>query len=103
MDLLEKTPGGKMHCNDVYRELAKRFPELTKEEKEDPYQTSLSHWANRVQFAVLHMKKQGWLLHHTVAGGKGIWAISDKGREWLVEAPKAAKKALLELAARSRK
>lgn len=97
LKLLAAQPEGKMHCNDVYRVLAAKFPMLTKSEIEDLYQNSLSHWANRVQFAVLHLRNQGWVLHHTMAGGKGLWAISEKGRAWLVDAPKIAEAALKEL------
>ena len=87
--LLEQQLDGKMHCNDVYRILAEQFPQLTRSELEDPYQNSLSHWANRVQFAVLHLRNEGLVLHHTVAGGRGIWAISAAGREWLARLPDA--------------
>jgi 5-methylcytosine-specific restriction enzyme A len=89
MCLLEGQPEGKMHCNDVYRVLAEQYPQLTRAELEDPYENSISHWANRVQFAVMHLKDQGLILHHTVGGGRGIWAISVAGREWLSRIPNA--------------
>ncbi|MBI5786735.1 MAG: winged helix-turn-helix domain-containing protein [Rhodocyclales bacterium] len=89
LQLLEQSLDGKMHCNDAYWLLARQFPQLTTAELHDPYQNSLSHWANRVQFAVLRLKEQALMLHHTVAGGKGIWAISEKGRAWLATLPNA--------------
>jgi hypothetical protein len=49
--LLASAPKGTMHCQDVYRILAQEFPELTYEELWEPYRRSVSHWANRVQFA----------------------------------------------------
>jgi len=94
LDLLASKSDGKLHCNDAYRELALRFPQLTKNEREDPYQNSLSHWANRVQFAVLHLRRQGLILHHTVAGGRGIWAISESGRQSVAETTQAVAETL---------
>jgi hypothetical protein len=80
LELLAVAPGGQMHCNDVYRAVAKRFPLLSRAELEHPYRSSLSHWANRVQFARLHLVHKGLLLRPYSGGGRGYWAISPQGR-----------------------
>jgi hypothetical protein len=59
--LLSTAPEGRMHCRDAYRILATEFPRLTKQELQDPYVSSLGHWANRVQFARLHLVEKGWV------------------------------------------
>lgn len=87
MHLLVGQADGKMHCNDVYSALAEQFPQLTRDERKDPYANSVSLWANRVQRAVQHLRENGMVLHHTMAGGKGIWAVSEVGRQWLSSLP----------------
>ena len=79
--LLSRAPDGRMHCNDVYQELAKLYPQLTREEREAPYRSSLSHFANRVQFARLHLVNKGYLLRPFSGGGRGHWAIAAAGRK----------------------
>jgi hypothetical protein len=79
MRLLLKTPGHKMRSGDVYTKLAESFPGLTHDERTVPYQNSVSHWANRVQFAVLHLRKMGWL-RSPAMGGRGVWEISPQGK-----------------------
>lgn len=80
--LLTRAPDGGMHSNDVYKNLAYSFPSLTEDETSVPYQNSQSHWANRGQFARLHLVKKGWLLTVT-GGGRGYWKISPEGRKAL--------------------
>ena len=83
LELLDRTPDGTMHCNDVYSALATQFPELTEEEISAPYQSSLSKWANRVQWARQHLVEKGWLLRPYSGEGPGYWTISAKGRKAL--------------------
>lgn len=97
--LLDTTVGGRLHCQDVYKLLAKSFPNLTSEETTAPYRRSVSHWANRVQFARLHMIRKGWLLDPSISG-RGIWAISEEGRR-AVAASKATADRLLRQLRRS--
>jgi restriction endonuclease Mrr len=97
--LLSAAPGGRMYCQDVYIELAKQFPLLTEDEMRVPYKNSVSHWANRVQFARLHMVRKGWILHPTMGGGRGFWQISESGRRALALADEMGKKLLAELCA----
>ncbi len=80
MRLLLGTPGHKMKSGEVYTSLAEMFPGLTHDEKTVPYQNSVSHWANRVQFAVLHLRKMGWLLS-PATGGRGTWEVSPQGKK----------------------
>ena len=79
MRLLIRTPGHKLKAGDVYTKLAERFPELTRDERIIRYQNSVSHWANRVQFAVLHLRKMGWLLS-PATGERGVWEVSAQGK-----------------------
>src|SRR5258708_5505256 len=83
--LLADAPGGSMRCGDVYKVLAEQFQELTKDEITIPYRNAVSHWANRVQFARLHLVEQGWLLPPYVANDRGFWTITKAGRRWLGE------------------
>ena len=95
--LLSIAPEGSMHCRDVYRKLAKNYSHLSHDELTLPYRNSLSHWANRVQFARLHLVKKGWVLPSATGGGRGYWTISPKGRKTLVDLEKLGKKLLAEL------
>lgn len=36
LELLAEAHNGRMHCNDVYRELARHFPALTRSKHENP-------------------------------------------------------------------
>src|SRR5437879_109906 len=95
--LLADAPDGSMHCADVYKALAQHFPGLTKDDVTIPYRNSISHWANRVQFARLHLVEQGWLLPPYFANDRGIWTITGAGRQWLRELAQIARKLLEEL------
>lgn len=82
--LLSKAPDGTMHCNDVYVELAKLFPELTDEEMNVRYRESKSKWANRVQFARLHCVQSGYIFDaQSGIKGTGYWSITNKGRHYI--------------------
>ena len=49
--LIYKASNGRMCCDDVYVELASKFPQLTREEMDTSYSNSKSKWANKVQFS----------------------------------------------------
>ena len=85
LELLHKAPNGTMHCNDVYKALAEQFPKLTKDELTLPYRTSLSKWANRVQWARQHLVEEGLLLRPHAGKGRGYWTISESGRRALTD------------------
>jgi len=94
--LLADAPLGRMHCQEIYETLARRFPCLTEDEKTEPYRNSVSHWANRVQFARLHLVDKGWFLHASM-NNRAVWVISDNGRTAILELDELAKSALAEL------
>lgn len=96
LDLLEESLDGPMQCGDIYERLAERFPELDADDVSIPFRNSVSHWANRVQFARLHLLLQGYLLP-TYVSGRGVWAISAAGREHIRHIREEADKALDEL------
>lgn len=99
--LLSVAPEGRMHCRDVYKALARHYQSLTNDELTVPYRSSLSHWANRVQFARLHLVNKGWVLRPVMGGGRGYWTISSKGRKVLVGLEVVGNKLLAELDALS--
>ncbi len=81
--LLAHTHGGRLYVHKVYDELAKLHPNLTQQELNDPYRNSKSKWANRVQFARLHLVQHG-LLYRDGYGpnpSRGVWIITDAGRK----------------------
>jgi restriction endonuclease Mrr len=83
LKLLDNALNGTMHCNDVYKELAKEFPMLTHSELNDPYRSSLSHWANRVQWAREHLAKQGYILRPRNGAMRSYWSITESGQRAL--------------------
>lgn len=85
LGLLASAPNGRMHCQDVYVTLARKFPQLTEDERKIPYRRSVSHWANRVQWARDHLRREGFILHPTAGGGRCYWSISEQGRAHLVQ------------------
>jgi len=82
LKLLFNSEDKMLHCNVVYDELAKLFPELTIEEKTKKYRESKSKWANRVQFARLHLVNFGLLLNANETNKFGYWKISTPGEEY---------------------
>lgn len=82
LKLLYNTEGKMLHCNVVYEELAKLFPELTEEEKTKKYQQSKSKWANRVQLARWLLVKYRLLLKANETKKFGYWKISTSGEEY---------------------
>lgn len=65
----------------VYTELAEQHPEITEREKTQRFQNSVSLWANRVQFARLHLVGRGLLYRANGGPGayRGIWKLTPKG------------------------
>lgn len=87
LELLASSPGGRLNVRSIYSQLANLHPELTDQEKNQQYENSLSKWANRVQFARLHLVQSG-LLFRADAGpnpARGVWIITEKGRKWSEE------------------
>jgi hypothetical protein len=89
MCLLLEERSQKMPCTDVYTKLAESFPQLSWDEKNVPYRNSRSHWANRVQQAVRHLRTDRWILSPSLSG-RGIWEVSAKGKsDWMKRYPSA--------------
>lgn len=65
----------------AYDELAQLHPELTHEERTRRYQNSVSKWANRVQFARLHLANRGLLYRAGVGpnASHGYWVLTPAG------------------------
>lgn len=95
--LLSNVPGGTMYSSVVYKELAKRFPRLTTDETHIPYGNSVSHFANRVQFARLHLVENGFICRPYVMNDRGFWTITEVGRRYLAELDDIAERLLSEL------
>ena len=67
----------------VYEQLALRHPEVTAAERTEKYRNSASLWANRVQFARLHLANQGMLFRANSApdAPRSYWKLTPKGVE----------------------
>lgn len=73
-------PGGRGSAAQCYEAVAERFPSLTWVELNVKYRNSVSKWANRVQFARLHLVESGHLYR---AGegpmpSRGVWILTPK-------------------------
>ena len=82
LSLLASSPDGRLHIRNVCDELAKLHPELTDQEKHQKYVNSRSKWANRVQFARLHLVN-GRMIYSDGEGPnptRGVWIITEKGQ-----------------------
>lgn len=67
----------------VYEQLALLHPEVTETEKTEKYQNSASLWANRVQFARLHLANTGLLFRANAApdAPRNVWKLTPRGLE----------------------
>ncbi len=67
----------------VYEQLVLRHPEVTEAERTQKYRNSASLWANRVQFARLHLANQGMLFRANGApdAPRSYWKLTPKGIE----------------------
>lgn len=75
-------PCARASAKACYDELADGFPELTFEEVSERYQNARSKWANRVQFARLHLVEQGFI--YRAGSGPdprhGEWILTEAGK-----------------------
>lgn len=80
---LFNSPDRRSHAQECYSALAQRFPALTSAEVDEPYRSSVSKWANRVQFARLHLVNQGYLYRATAgpSPSRGVWILTAAGVE----------------------
>jgi hypothetical protein len=80
---LANEPENRADVRRVYKQLALLHPEVTESEKIERYQNSASLWANRVQFARLHLANAGLLYRaNAVAGApRSVWKLTPAGVE----------------------
>lgn len=81
LSLLLTAPRDGMFVGQVYEELARLHPELTEEERTQRYRRSKSKWANRVQFARLHLANDGLLYkeNENMLVRRGYWSLTPEG------------------------
>jgi hypothetical protein len=87
LQLLGSSPQNRIHASEAYSKLVELHPELTNAEVSEPYRNSVSHWANRVQFARLHLVERG-LVYRAGAGPtprSGVWILTDRGKDRIRE------------------
>jgi restriction system protein len=68
--------GGAAPARDVYEEVEKFFPQFTEADRSEPLPSGGSRWTNRIQWVRQALVDRGEL----TSAGRGIWAITDKGR-----------------------
>ena len=83
LKLIASQPEKRLLASAAYEKLAQLHPELTHEERTQRYRNSVSKWANRVQFARLHLANRGLLYRAGVGAnaGLGYWVITPKGED----------------------
>jgi restriction system protein len=67
---------GKAPARDVYKGVEKCFPQLTGADRSELLPTGGNRWTNRIQWTRQALVDRGELTN----AGRGIWAITDKGR-----------------------
>lgn len=81
--------GGQGKPKDIYPLVTKKFPKMTNEELAQKLKSGGNRWKNRIQFVRQALVGKGEIDKSI----KGIWAITDKGRERLnLPAPEKPKK-----------
>jgi restriction system protein len=71
--------GGKAPARDVYKAVEEFFPQLTDADRSETLPSGGSRWTNRIQWVRQALVDRGEL----TGAGRGIWAVTDKGRERL--------------------
>lgn len=81
IDYLFHSVGHRAHAQVCYAALQDRFPDLTPEEVSEKYRSSVSKWANRVQFARLHLVNDGYVYPAKAgpAPSPGVWILTPLG------------------------
>lgn len=82
--LLNTAKEGGMEAQLVYKELAKKFPELTFDELNVPYQSDQygSKWKTSVRSIKEQCKQDGFISRSTA---RGYWALTDRGHNYITE------------------
>jgi hypothetical protein len=76
--------GGAVPAGDVIDVLGEEIADQLKPADKQRLDTGETRWKNRARFARLRMKEQGLL---SDSAGRGVWAITPKGREFLDAEP----------------
>jgi len=71
--------GGEAPARDVYKAVEKFFPQLTDADKSEPLQSGGTRWTNRIQWVRQALVDRGEL----TSAGRGIWAITERGKDRL--------------------
>jgi restriction system protein len=71
--------GGKGAAREVYKAVDQLFPQLTDADRSETLPSGGSRWTNRIQWVRQALVDRG----EVTSAGRGIWAITDKGRERL--------------------
>jgi hypothetical protein len=81
--------GGEVAIRDheIYRRVARYFPELTDEDLAMPHCPKCTAWENRVQWARLKLVHKKEIYDWRAVGRQGIWRITEKGLERLRRQP----------------
>jgi len=71
----------RIHASKAYEVLGDLHPELTFQERNEKYQNSVSQWANRVQFARLHLVNESLLFRANKGPNPstGYWILTPEG------------------------
>jgi predicted HNH restriction endonuclease len=71
----------RIHTSEAYEVLGDSHPELTFQERNEKYQNSVSKWANRVQFARLHLVTESLLFSANEGPNPspGYWILTPEG------------------------
>ena len=90
LTFLAAEPEARAPVRRVYEQLALCHPDVTEAERTQKYRNSLSLWANRVQFARLHLVNRGLLYRANEAPDtpRGYWKLTPKGIEKGIETAK---------------
>ncbi len=75
--------GGAAPARSVYEEVEKFFPQLTDADRSEALPSGGSRWTNRIQWVRQALVDRGEL----TSAGRGIWAITEKGRARLQREP----------------
>jgi restriction endonuclease Mrr len=73
--------GGEATTGDVYRRVARHFPQISAEELEQKLRSGDKKWPNLVRWAKLKLVQND----EVTSSGKGVWRITDKGRQRLAK------------------
>ena len=75
--------GGEGKTGDVYSRVARHFPQITAEELTQSFGIGEKKWTNMVRWAKLTLIQNG----EVVGPSRGVWTITDKGRQRIGEKP----------------